>query len=94
MQKRVVTLAFMFLALPAQAVDLSVKVEPGVSAPLTDPQSDLFKLGGAGSISVLLGLTPYLDVGPMVAFNLSPAASSGADAGTAWSFGGGLRLKA
>jgi outer membrane protein OmpA-like peptidoglycan-associated protein len=83
------------LALPlvAGATDLSFKLEPGVAIPLTAPQSDRFDTGGAQSVKLLFGLTPYLDVGPAVTLLYLPTAIPGTDAGTAWGLGVGARLK-
>lgn len=93
MFKLTVTLALLSVAVPAHAVDLSVKIEPGVAIPLTDPQKSRFDLGGAATLKVLVSLFPYLDVGPSATFLINPASAEGADAGTAWALGGGLRLK-
>ena len=56
-------IALGLLVLPGAAVaaDFGVKLEPGVSLPLTAPQSDLYETGGGQSPKVLFGLTPYLD---------------------------------
>lgn len=84
------------LTVPAvsQAADpLTVKVEPGVAVPLNKPQTDHFDVGGAGQVQALVGLTPWLDLGPSVSLLVLPTATSGGPTGTAWGFGGGLRLK-
>ncbi len=72
---------------------MSVKVEPGVAVPLTTPQSQLFDTGGTESVKVLFGLNRYLDIGPATSFTLLPGSKAGVESGTAWAFGGGLRLK-
>jgi outer membrane protein OmpA-like peptidoglycan-associated protein len=77
----------------AFAADLSVKVEPAVAIPLSSPQSDLFRVGGGGAFKALVGLSRYLDIGVGVgAFGL-PTQSQTAEGGSAWTAGGGLRLK-
>jgi outer membrane protein OmpA-like peptidoglycan-associated protein len=76
----------------AQAQDVTLRLETGVAAPLAQPQTDHFGAGIAGAAKINVGLTPYLDVVP----GISALALSGkgtADVGTAWGFGGGLRLK-
>jgi outer membrane protein OmpA-like peptidoglycan-associated protein len=77
----------------ARAVDVSLKLEPGVAIPLTAPQSQIYNPGVGQSVKALFGLTPYLDLGPSTTFLLLPAATKGAESGVAWGFGAGLRLK-
>ena len=79
--------------MPAQVGDFALKVEPGVALPLTDPQSDVFKVGGGQTIKALWTVNKYLDVGPSVSFMALPAENALGDFGTAWTFGGGLRVK-
>ncbi len=79
--------------MPAQVGDFALKVEPGVAFPLTDPQSQLFKVGGGQTIKALWTLNRYLDIGPSATFMYLPAETSPNNAGTAWTFGGGLRVK-
>jgi len=79
--------------MPAQVGDFALKVEPGVALPLTDPQSDVFKVGGGQTVKALWTLNKYLDVGPSVSFMALPAENALGDFGTAWTFGGGLRVK-
>lgn len=85
------------LAFPVAAVpgDLSVKVEPGVAFPLTDPQSERFDLGGGAAAKLLYGIGPYLDLTAGVSFLGLPrsSGSTAPEAGTAWGYGPGLRLK-
>lgn len=89
--------ALLALTLPlvAQAKDLdfSLKLEPGVAIPLSEPQSRVYDVGGSQSVKALFGLTRYLDMGPAASFLLLPAAQQDAESGVAWGFGGGLRLK-
>src|SRR4051794_26918895 len=86
-------LALLALPAAAHAEDFSFKLEPGLAIPLNAPQSQIYDVGGAQSLKALFGLTPYLDVGPTVAFMVLPAAADGGAAGVAWELGGGLRLK-
>jgi outer membrane protein OmpA-like peptidoglycan-associated protein len=83
------------LVLPssAAATDLSFKLEPGVAIPLSAPQSQVYDIGGGQAFKALLGLTPYLDVGPSVSFMLLPASTPLAESGVVWGLGAGLRLK-
>lgn len=77
----------------AQAGDFTVKVEPGVAVPLTHPQSDRFHVGGAFAVKGMIGLTPYIDVGPSVSFVALPSAIPGIKTGTLWGVGAGGRIK-
>jgi hypothetical protein len=79
--------------MPAQLGDFALKVEPGVAIPLTHPQSRIFDVGGGQTIKALWTLNKYLDVGPSATFMYLPAETSMNEAGTAWTFGGGLRVK-
>jgi outer membrane protein OmpA-like peptidoglycan-associated protein len=79
--------------LPAPVGSFTLKVEPGVAFPVTHPQSQVFKTGGSETIKALWGLNPYLDLGPSATFVTLPSETSLVEAGTAWTFGGNLRLK-
>ena len=79
--------------LPAHIGDFALKVEPGVALPLTSPQSGVFKTGGGETIKALWVVNEYMDVGPSATFLMLPSEASGAEAGTAWTFGGSLRLR-
>jgi outer membrane protein OmpA-like peptidoglycan-associated protein len=79
--------------LPAKMGDFALKVEPGVALPLTNPQSRLFKTGGGETIKALWVINAYMDIGPSATFLALPSETSGAEAGTAWTFGGSLRLR-
>lgn len=83
------------LSLPslAQAQELTLRVEPGVAIPTTDPQAERFGVGGALAVKPELGLGSYLSVGPSLQVMQLPSRISGVDAGNAWSYGGFLRLK-
>jgi outer membrane protein OmpA-like peptidoglycan-associated protein len=86
--------AFLLLSpLSAQAQELSLRVEPGVAIPLTSPQTERFKVGGAAAIKPELGLGSYFSVGPSVSFVGLPSKLSNVDAGTLWGVGGFLRVK-
>jgi outer membrane protein OmpA-like peptidoglycan-associated protein len=78
---------------PGEAGDFTLKVEPSVAIPLTRPQSQLFDVGGGQTIKALWLLNPYLDVGPSVTFMALPSDAALNDSGTAWTFGGSLRVK-
>lgn len=77
----------------AQAQKISLRVEPGVAIPLTNPQAERFNVGGAAAIKPELGLGSYFSVGPSVSFVGLPSKLSNVDAGTLWGFGGFLRVK-
>ena len=77
----------------ARPGDFALKVEPGVAIPLTTPQSQLFKVGGGETIKALWSLNRYLDLGPSATFESLPDRTPGTEAGTAWTFGGSLRVK-
>jgi outer membrane protein OmpA-like peptidoglycan-associated protein len=79
--------------MPAQAGDFALKVEPGLAIPLTHPQSQRFKVGGGETIKALWTLNEFLDVGPSVTFLALPTETAVRNLGTAWTFGGGLRVK-
>ncbi len=80
----------------AQADDtapVTLRVEPGVAIPVTDPQAQRFGVGGALAVKPELTVAHYLGVGPSLQFMGLPSNVSGVDAGTAWSYGAFLRLK-
>lgn len=77
----------------ADAGDFTLKLEPGLTVPLTKPQSEIYDVGGGLSVKGLFGLNPYLDIGPSVSFHLLPAEEELAESGGVWGLGGGLRLK-
>lgn len=83
------------LAVPAiaSAQELTLRVEPGVAIPTTDPQAQRFKVGGALAVKPELTLFHYVGVGPSLQVMALPSAVSGTDAGTAWSYGGFVRVK-
>jgi len=77
----------------AQAQQLTLRVEPGVAVPLTNPQSGIFNVGVAAAVKPELGIGSYLSVGPSVSAMALPAKADGVDTGTLWAFGGFLRVK-
>ncbi len=89
----VVAVLFLF-PVRAQAVDLGVKVEAGAAAALSAPQSQLFAMGGGPSAKAMVGLGRYADAAVGAGFLGLPASgAASSEAGTAWTFGGGLRVK-
>lgn len=80
-------------ALPPQPGDFTLKLETGLAAALTDPQAGLFKTGGSQTIKALWSLNKYLDLGPSATFLSLPTKASGGQVGSAWAFGGSLRIK-
>lgn len=83
------------LGLPktANAVHVSLKLEPGIAIPLSAPQSQIYDVGGGESLKALFRINRYLDVGPTGFFLFLPAEQKLAASGSVWGFGGGLRLK-
>jgi outer membrane protein OmpA-like peptidoglycan-associated protein len=79
--------------LAAEAGDFTLKIEPGLAFPLTDPQGQIFKMGGGQTLKALWSLTPYLDIGPSATFLALPSKAGLDEAGTAWAFGGSIRFK-
>jgi outer membrane protein OmpA-like peptidoglycan-associated protein len=89
--------ALALLALPATAaaVEVGVKVEPGLAVPLSAPQSLRFTPGGEVSLKGYLGLGRYFDVQAGVSF-LGLGAAAGtmpSTMGSAWSDSLGLRFQ-
>jgi outer membrane protein OmpA-like peptidoglycan-associated protein len=79
--------------LPARIGDFALKIEPGVALPLTHPQSQIFKTGGGETIKALWVINDYMDIGPSATFLALPSEIAGGEGGTAWTFGGSLRLR-
>ena len=77
----------------AQAAEIGLAVEPAAAIPLTSPQSDRFGVGGGESIKLLVGVTPWLDIGAAASFYLLPASDPADESGIVWGFGGGVRIK-
>jgi outer membrane protein OmpA-like peptidoglycan-associated protein len=72
---------------------LTLRVEPGVAFPLTQPQTDRYKVGGDLVLKPTLGLTPWLDASLVGSALVLPAKASNTDAGLALGVGAGLRIK-
>lgn len=85
------------LALPsiAQAQEFTLRVEPGVAFPVGNPQHQRFDVGGALALKPEFSFGPgnVVSVGPSAQVIALPSTIDGVDAGTAWQFGGFLRLK-
>ncbi len=83
------------LAVPslAQAQEFSLRLEPGVAAPLTSPQTDRFGVGGAISVKPELTLGHWFGLGPSVSYVALPSRIDGIDTGTGLSLGGFVRVK-
>ncbi len=88
-----VILALLFSPMGSAAGDVSFKVEPGVAIPLTAPQSDIYDIGGGQSVKALFGIGRYFSIGPSTTFLFLPGSVANSEAGTAWGFGGGMRLR-
>lgn len=82
-------------ALPslAQAQEISLRLEPGVAVPLTDPQDQRFGVGWAAAAKPELTLAHYVGIGPSVSYMWLPSRIDGIDNGTALQLGGFARLK-
>ena len=78
---------------PAEQGTFALKIEPGLAIPLSSPQAHLFDVGGGQTAKGLFALSPSWDIGPSLTFLALPAADSVSEAGTAWTFGGSVRLK-
>ena len=78
------------------AVDLDVKLEPGVALTLKAPQSQRFELGGAGTLKGLAGLEGgWFNVALGLTFLGLPAETGygSSSAGTAWAPSFGFRIQ-
>ncbi len=79
---------------PAHALDLGLRLEPGLAVPLSPPQSQRFELGGSMSLKGYVGLGRYFD--GEIGFNflrLNGGTAPPGAAGEAWSDSVGLRFK-
>src|SRR5215472_6213172 len=74
---------------PARAVDLTLKLEPGLALPLGAPQGQIFGAGGQVTVKGALGLTRWLSAQLTLGFDGFPANANGGDSGYAWTFGAG-----
>lgn len=77
----------------AEAQEVTLRLEPGVAIPTTDPQAQRFGVGGALAVKPELTLGSYLGLGPVFQVIGLPSNVAGVDAGTATSVGGFVRLK-
>lgn len=77
----------------AQAQEVSLRLEPGVAVPLTDPQDQRFNVGWAVAAKPELTLGHYFGVGPSVSYMWLPSRIDGVDNGTALQLGGFVRVK-
>lgn len=91
----VLMVALGFLVAPsiASAQELTLRVEPGVAIPTTDPQAQRFGVGGALALKPEVTVFHYLGLGPSVQVMQLPSRVDGVSDGNAWSFGGFARLK-
>jgi outer membrane protein OmpA-like peptidoglycan-associated protein len=76
----------------APGLQLSVKLEPGLAAALTDPQEDDTELGQGHNLQLLFGVNRWLAVGPSFTFTHLPADEGMTTSGRAYTFGVGGRL--
>jgi outer membrane protein OmpA-like peptidoglycan-associated protein len=88
-------LALLALPATASALEVGVRVEPGLAVPLTAPQNGRFTPGGEVSLKGYLGLGRYFDAQAGISFlGLGAAAGTMPETmGTAWSDSLGLRFK-
>ncbi len=77
--------------LPTEPGAFTLKLQPGVSFPLTKPQTDRFDLGGSLTVKGLWSINRYLSIGPGLTYMALPSAGPG-DAGTALAIGPTLVL--
>ena len=77
----------------AQAQEVTLRAEPGVAIPLTDPQANRFGVGGAIAVKPELTLFHAIGVGPSLQWIGLPSNVPGVDAGTATRLGGFVRVK-
>jgi outer membrane protein OmpA-like peptidoglycan-associated protein len=77
----------------ASGLRLSLKLEPGIAMPLSNPQSQIYDAGFGQTIKLLIGLSRFVEVGPSATFtSLAADDESMAETGTAWSFGASARV--
>jgi outer membrane protein OmpA-like peptidoglycan-associated protein len=91
-----IVLSVLTFPLAARAIDLDLKVEPGLGLTLGSPQKDRFHLGGAATVKALVGSEgSWFNVAAGLTF-LGLPAQSGYDSmstGTAWAPSLGLRFQ-
>lgn len=76
----------------APGLQLSLKLEPGLAAAISNPQEDQTDLGMGGTVKVLFGLNRYLAIGPSVGATMLPADAAMTNSTKAGIFGMGARL--
>lgn len=77
----------------AQAQEVTLRVEPGVAVPLTDPQAQRFGVGGAIAVKPEITLFHWVGLGPSLQWIGLPSDVSGVSAGTATRLGAFARVK-
>lgn len=90
------TVAALTVAGTASADDnvFSLHLEPGIVAPLSAPQSDVYSPGVALAARPMFAIDPHFSVGPSVqALYLPRTVDDGKNAGVLWQFGGSARLQ-
>jgi len=85
--------AVLLLPLSASAQELTLKLDPGVAIPFTEPQVSRFYPGGDLRVMPSLGIGPYVSVAPELDLMGLPSQISGVAAGTVWGVGGELRVQ-
>lgn len=75
----------------ADGPHLTYRVEPGIAAPLSSPQSNLYGVGGAVTGKVAVNLTKWFDVDPSVSM-IVLSSKSGYSVGGTEAFGLGARI--
>jgi outer membrane protein OmpA-like peptidoglycan-associated protein len=78
--------------LPTEAGAFTLKLQPGVSFPVTRPQSSLFDTGGSLTVKGLWSLNRYLSIGPGLTYTALPTSGAKSDSGTALAVGPSLVL--
>lgn len=89
----VAAVAFASTTARADGPTLTLRVEPAVAVPLTQPQSGRFDPGGDLAVRPSLGLTPWLDANLALQGMVLPSRVNGEGAGSLLGIGAGLRLK-
>lgn len=77
----------------ADGPTLTLRLEPGVAIPLTEPQRDRFTPGADLAIKPTIGITPWLDASPVLSGMVLPSRLSSINAGESLGIGAGLRVK-
>jgi outer membrane protein OmpA-like peptidoglycan-associated protein len=86
-------MAMLSLSSFAKAQEVTLRVEPGVAIPLTDPQAQRFGIGGALAVKPEIGLGSYFSLGPSASVIAFPSTGSVTSAPTMWTMGGFARVK-